>query len=106
MIIAFGSTQLRAICEDPNAADAYLGTETAELLRARLADIRAAVTVEDLLVGDPTTGGEAGRELRIGIGQGAKLALRANHRRLPLAEDGRVDWCRVSYVQVMGIDLP
>ena len=104
MIIAFGSTEIRDLCEDPSAADAYLGTETAEVFRARLADVRAAVTVEDLPVGNPTTGGEAGRELRIRVGRDTLVVLKANHRRLPLGKNGRVDWERVSYVQVIGVE--
>jgi len=104
VIIAFGSTKIRDLCENPSAADAYLGPDTAEAFRARLADVRAAVTVEDLPVGNPTTGGEAGRELRISIGRDTRLVLKANHRRLPLREDGRVDWARVSYVQVIGVE--
>ena len=106
VIIAFGSTRIREICEDPSAADAYLGTEMGEVFRARLADIRAAATVEDLLVGEPSTGGELRRELRIGLGGSARLVLRANHRRLPLGKDGYVNWDKVSYVQVIGIERP
>lgn len=106
VIIAFGSTRLREICEDPNAADAYLGTETGEALRARLADIRAAVTVEDLPVGQPSIGGHLGEELGLSLGGSARLVLRANHTRQPLNADGRVDWDKVAYVQVLGIERP
>lgn len=104
MIIAFGSTFIRAVCEDPGAADQHLGHEMGDTLRDRLADVRAAVTVEDLLVGQPSTGGPSRRELRIRLGQAGLLVLRANHRRLPLDPHGDVDWRRVSYVQVIGIE--
>jgi hypothetical protein len=105
MIIAFDSTQLRELCEDPSAADAYLGGDRAAILRDRLADIRAAATYRDLIVGDPRTGGESGRDLRISIGPEAALLLTANHLRLPRNDRGEVDWNRVSYVRVVKVEL-
>lgn len=105
MIIAFDSTELRAICEDPSSTDAHMGKDRAEAFRDRLADIRAAVTYEDLIVGNPRIGGESGGELRVDIGPRGTLVLKANHRHLPWGKDGEVDWSRVSYVRLVEVDL-
>jgi hypothetical protein len=105
MIIAFVSTQMRNICEDPESADAYMGKARAEAFRHRLADISAAVTRADLLVGNPTTGGESGEELRISIGPRGTLVLAANHLNMPLDQRGAVDWNKVAYVKVVKVEL-
>ena len=53
--LAFNSRELRSICEhEPTAKDA-LGAEIAEALRRRLADLRAATSIADLIVGNPHT---------------------------------------------------
>lgn len=53
MIVAFETVKLRRVCEDKGVAIAQLGIEVAANLRERLADIRAASTTADLLVGRP-----------------------------------------------------
>jgi len=105
MIIAFASTDVRDICEDAGAGDQSIGREAGRMLRDRLADIRAAVTLGDLMVGNPRTGGEDGRELRIDLTDAKTLVLIANHVALPQGRPGTgVDWTRVSYVKVIGVE--
>ena len=56
MEISFETRELRDICEDEYLAEAALLTKGSELLRARLSDIRAADSVEDLYVFQPIKG--------------------------------------------------
>jgi len=93
------------MCEDPSVADAHLGAETGEVFRARLADMRAAETVEDLPVGQPSIEGEMGQDLRLSLGGRAHLIVRANHTHLPLDSVQRIDWTRVAYIRVIEVGL-
>ncbi len=68
MILAFETRTLRMICEDNSVASNKLGPEVASALRDRVADLRAAVTKSDLIVGNPTVGGTLGELLTIDLG--------------------------------------
>lgn len=103
--IAFQTRELRDICEkEPNAVDA-LGMDTAGALKRRLADLRAANSIEDLVVGKPTAlhGPGEGR-MAISLTENYRLVLSANHRHHPLTEDGDVNWPQVRRVKVERIE--
>jgi hypothetical protein len=104
MIIAFQSTQIRDLCEDPDAADRHMGRNVAEVFRDRLADVRAAASVEDLIVGNPRRDGPESEFLRIAIGRDIDIVLKANHRRSVIDGSGRVDWTHVSYVKMIEVE--
>ena len=104
MIIAFQSTRIRDLCEDPDAADRHMGRNVAEVFRDRLADVRAAASVEDLIVGNPRRHGPEGEFLRIAVGRDIDIVLKANHRRSVIDGSGRVDWTHVSYVKMIEVE--
>jgi proteic killer suppression protein len=106
MELSFRTRTLRSTCEDEATTSSSLEPETVERLRRRLADLRAARTVLDLVAGRPSFGGEGKVELRLQIGDGYELYCRPNHRPLPLDEEGSVDWHRVHRLQVMEIEGP
>jgi hypothetical protein len=59
--LAFESKALLTLCESESRACSELGADVAESLKHRLADLRAARTATDLLVGRPRTiAGNAG----------------------------------------------
>ncbi len=103
MIIAFQSTRIRELCEDPDAADEVMGHTIAEVFRDRLADVRAAASVEDLIVGNPRPNGTDGQFLQISLGAEKSIVLEANHLKPIRDADGRVDWRSVSYVKVIEV---
>ena len=89
------------MCEDEVVAADTLGRPVAERLRARLADIRAAESVADLVVGadlldDPPT-------LTLGLPSGYKVVCRPNDQAIPTHHDGTVAWDRVRRLQVVEI---
>jgi hypothetical protein len=105
MFIAFQTKALRDLCEDNQIACKSLGPEVAKHLRERLADLRAATTITDLLVGSPRTSGEKGDVLIIGLGTVSHMTWVVNHANPPTGEDGMIDWHRVSRVRLIRLGV-
>ena len=103
MIIAFDTKKLREICEDDAVAVKELGSPAAEALRQRLADLRAAESISDLLVGNPRTSGAENVNLTIDLTATARTIWSQNHTtplRTPL---GDIDWKRTGRVRLVEI---
>ena len=100
MELAFATQRLRAACEDGGIAAKDYNDLVVAQLQARLADLRAAESIHDLLAGNPRT--HSGQVL-IEIADGFVLVAKPNHRVVPLAGDGTVDWARVRRLQILGI---
>ena len=82
MELAFETLDIRSLCENEACAARKLGPEVSETLKRRLADIRAAKSLEDLLVGNPRMfmcGGET--FLAVDISEHHCLVLADNHPR-------------------------
>ena len=104
MELAFESKELRSICEHEATAKTELGAEIAEALRGRLADLRAATSMDDLIVGNPhTLECRESNYLVIDLCQGHRIVLKANHPENPLTDCGRLDWAKVSRIKVIHI---
>jgi hypothetical protein len=102
--IAFDSLQLRQICESEMAAQRELGSEAAEALKRRLADLRAATSIDDLVAGSPR-GLDEGDQGRIGLSLGgAEIVIGPNHTSNPVTGSGEIDWRRVRRVKILRID--
>ena len=105
MELAFESESLRTLCESETDAKRELGPAVAEILRHRLADLRAAASVNDLLAGRPRFTDDADQEyIIVDLYDGYRLVLAANHPKNPLTETGRLDWTRVSRIKVLWIE--
>ena len=100
MELAFRTRDLRNTCEDAELAASEFGPDVAAALMHRLADLRAAVTVDDLVAGDPSSEGDV---LVIRLDPTHALELSANHRKNPQTPDGRLDWAKVSRLRVVGV---
>lgn len=100
MELAFRTRALRNICEDADVAASEFEQEAAALLRHRLADLRAATSVSDVVAGSPRTSGAV---LSIRIGNDHLLELQANHVKMPVTIDGLVDWARVTRLRVLDV---
>lgn len=103
MIVAFQTEKLRRICEDDTVATAQLGAPVAAALRERLADVRAASTIDELLVGRPRLSGQKGELLTLDLGTDAKSVWTVNHVPQRMNEDGLVDWTRTTRVRLIKI---
>jgi hypothetical protein len=98
--LAFHTQALRAVCEDADRASSEFGEDVATALRHRLADLRAAVSLNDVVVGSPNVSGE---HVSVEVGKSHELYLVANHVRKPLASDGSLDWRRVRRLRVLEV---
>jgi hypothetical protein len=103
--IAFADRDLRDICELQLRAEHVLGIAPAANLRARLADIRDAASIQDLAAGEPTVRSSRppGR-VSLELGQSFQLFFCANHVKNPVNEKQEVDWPRVSRVKILQIE--
>ena len=105
MELAFDSRSLRTICESEADAKRELGPIVAEVLKHRLADMRAATSVRDLLVGKPRIISESDHHFMvIDLCEGYQLIFCANHPPNPEVEPGELDWQRVRRIKITRIE--
>lgn len=69
----------------------------------RLADLRAATSIFDLVAGQPTDAAGSQPQVTIELGAGYRMVLHPNHVNNPRSADGDVDWSQVRRVQVVEI---
>lgn len=104
MIVAFETLSLRTACEDPNVAAKAYGAAACTLLRARLADLRAAAGIADLLAGNPRIVGKFDQKLVIDIGTDYSTVWAANDPKHTVGPDGDMEWTSVTRVRLVAID--
>jgi hypothetical protein len=104
MELAFRTRQLRALCEDQSKAAEVFGEAVVDALRRRLADIRAADSLRDLVVGSPTIESGDDPQVTFALAGTHRLVCRTNHRTPLLDSSGRTDWYRVRRLLVTAIE--
>ena len=103
--IAFASRSLRELCESAAKADRHFGAGVAQNLRRRLADLRAATTVKDLIAGRPRElEGARRRCFAVDLSESSRLVFCANHRVMPTLRSGDVNWSRIRRVKILRIE--
>ena len=102
--LAFNDLSLRTICEDEAHAGNELGPNVAKALKRRLADLRAATSVKDLVVGRPRELAGTDKQMFIDVGDDHQLVFCANHPKNPLTGTGELDWLKVSRIKVLRIE--
>lgn len=102
MELAFDSRALRTMCESETVAKRNLGTKVAETLKHRLGDLRAATSINEVIVGQPRL--LDAEQMVIDLCDGYHIIFSANHPKKPISEDGALDWTKVSRVKILRID--
>jgi len=103
--IAFRTRALRDACEQQAEAERRLGSRVAEALWRRLADLRAATTIDEVVAGQPRVLTEEGSQLMaFTLTEEHQLLVAPGHNRLPVLDSGEVDWARVTRVKVIRIE--
>ncbi|KCZ62156.1 hypothetical protein L53_13010 [Hyphomonas sp. L-53-1-40] len=100
--LAWETEELRNICEHSSAAEAALGPLVITDFKARLADMRAAITVDDLFFGEQaqaTNGSPA--VIRIMLQPTGSIVFSSNHSRDK--DVAGVDWSQVKRIRIMEI---
>ena len=103
MEFAFESKKLRDICESESEAKRHLGDSVAEMLKHRLADLDAARSAKDLIVGRPRLGDDA-ETMMVDLCEGSRLVFTANHPNNPTTENGELDWANVRRIRILRIE--
>ena len=102
--ISFDTLDLRNLCEVKASAQRALGNETAGFLKRRLADIRSADTIKDVLAGRPHELPDGTGRVAVDLSAGYRLLLCANHPQNPHCADGRPNWSLIRRVRVVSIE--
>jgi proteic killer suppression protein len=104
MEISFKTKQLQKLCEQSSLAQRKLGTQMAKKLSKRLADLKAASVVTDLIAGrpHPLEGNRAG-QFALDLVQPQRLVFIADNQPIPIDEDGSIDWSQVTRVRIIEI---
>ena len=104
--VSFSSPRLRRACESAADLQRAYGKPCAKRLMARLADLRAAPTLDDLrrLPGrcHELDGDRAG-QLALDLPDGRRLVFEPTENPSPMKEDGGLDWRRVDAIRVIEI---
>lgn len=89
------------ICENEYIAIEDLGSNK---LQDRLADLVAATSVRELIVGNPSESEyESLPAYKVDIDAKHVLYFTPNHLKTPCLQDGQVDWDKVSRIKILAI---
>lgn len=102
--IAFAEKSDRQLCENEAIAVRKLGAKLADKLKRRLADLRAATSVKDIVAGKPQVLHK--HQIAVELCDGYCLFFCANHNTNPLLESDEIDWSRVSRIKILRIENP
>jgi hypothetical protein len=104
--LAFDSEFLRTICECEAYARLQLGPTVAEVLKHRLADLRASKSVADLVAGSPRFLNSTidHKYMSIDVSDGYVIVFCANHTKQPVSTDGKFEWINVSRIKILKIE--
>lgn len=103
--IAFSEKSYRLICENMAIAERKFGLKVAERLKRRLADLRAANNVNDIIAGKPQVVNTAHpQQLMLELCDGYCLFFCANHNQIPLLTPNEINWSKVSRVKILRIE--
>jgi hypothetical protein len=104
--LAFATEELRDRCEILLIGERAYGPEVARQLRERLASMREADNVFELLTGHPRPIPEGdGRCYEVLLPENVRMVICANHKVVPrLRGSDSVDWSKVTRVIVQSIE--
>lgn len=98
MEIAFGSKEIRSLCECNSTAELSLGVEIAKILKIRISDVLAAYNYNDLLLGNPRI---SNNELILDLNKVSFLIFIPNH---PVTlKEMSLEWVLVSRLKLIKI---
>jgi proteic killer suppression protein len=100
--ITYLDNKLGRLCEDHKVAQRTLGVDGFKKLRARLADLRAASVVSELVAGHPhpLTADRAG-QFALSLDKGRRLVFVPDHNEPVQDSRGNIDWTKVSKIKII-----
>lgn len=104
MVIDFASADLKELCEAERRAVRELGRPCARKLFSRLADLKAAENVTELIAGHPhPLKGDRTGQFSVRLEGGKRLVFAPANDPLPVDAKGSIDWRRVTRVSIVFI---
>lgn len=108
MIISFDSKKLEKTLSDEKALTRRYGAEQAKKIRQRMIQLQAAENLETLRTlpqvrAHELAANRAG-QISLDIKQPYRLLITPDHEKLPLKEDGGLDWTRVTKVKILKVE--
>lgn len=102
--LAFATRELRSQCERQDLAETEFGTAVAKTLRNRLADLRAAQTLADLLAGNPRWTDEHSKILTVDLTAEYRMLLSVNHpalgKRIPHLSNAMIHRVKILRIEM------
>jgi hypothetical protein len=104
--LAFETKNLREICEIEQTAIDQYGKNVAMILRHRLADLYAATSIYDILVGNPRLINNIDNHkiMVIDLADNYQIRICANHKNNPVLDNGNIDWTKVTRIRILQIE--
>lgn len=105
--IAFSTKAVRSLCQSGEAIEQKYGAEFARALIGRLADIRAATSIAELLSLLPVSTNDTTGAVTIYVHDvgGSCIKGSENHRRTPRLADKTVDWPNVTRIRISKVEV-
>ena len=107
MEISFTTRKMQKLCNSEKEMQAKLGSRTAERLRRRLVELKAADSLEDIPRVPPVRCHELGQDrkgqLAIDLVHPKRLIFEPGHDPVPKKDDGGLDWSMVTTIVVLEI---
>lgn len=101
--IAFNSKLLRSLCENSAKARRILGVDVADKLKRRVADLRAAESLNELVAGNPTQLSTPDQAIAVTLCNGHRLIFCPVKKTGSQNESGEADWAAVHRVKILEI---
>lgn len=107
MEICFSSKKLQKVCNSEREMRATFGKPLAERLQQRLAELKAAETLEDISRLPPARCHELSQDrkgqLAVDLAHPKRLIFEPDHNPVPRKSDGGLDWANVTAIRVIEI---
>ncbi|MFW6171672.1 MAG: type II toxin-antitoxin system RelE/ParE family toxin [Planctomycetota bacterium] len=107
MEIHFASRKVQKLCNSEREMRAKLGPRNAKLLGRRLAELKAAVTLEDIRRVPPARCHELGQDrkgqLAVDLVHPKRLTFKPDHTPIPRKKDGGLDWSQVTAIVIVEV---
>ncbi len=100
MELTFRTRELRTLCQEHDKAVTKMGEPAADVLRTRLADLRAVTYLSELPAGRPSIVDGDPPQLNFQLRAGWVLQMAVGHQLVPRTETGELDQTRVRRARV------
>ncbi len=101
--LAFNTIELRKICENEVYAKQKLGPIASTSLKHRLADLLAASSINDIIVGNLRPLDNNNKQMIIDITEDYVMVFSQNHRKVLTDDLGKIDWYKTTRIKILYI---